>query len=325
MCVLHHQSSYPRTLVVVDSKSCNWWATSLFITNRHSEMEASLCQPEIRPDPDISGIGMLIAFQIQGTIGLLSSAVLWYLKMHLPQTRRPIVKYLEKQCITFYYSQSVLALSLLITAFSRYKTITLYHLFICTQLIWIVKSGFGILKIGSLFSNSAVSAFHSSMQLLFVVAWMGLDIVTLYRVMKWRIEPGECFIAYNSGGDHDRNDLVFTLSMDLGMITFFTFVLPTLNYFGWERIVNEDWRKPVIYLAGFLQLTFLFGLFFWTNFSIYLIRFTNRQYLTDSESEWGFGQVSAIVTTAFSLTSLAAGYPSRGRRDRAEEATETRV
>jgi hypothetical protein len=270
---------------------------------------------------------IMVSFQIQGTVGLLASAVLWYLKMHLPSTRRFVIECLERQCITFFYAQLVLAISLPITALSKYETITLYHLFICTQLIWIIKSGFGILQIGSLFPTPWVSAFHSSMQLLFVLAWMGLDMATLYRVRKWENKPGECFIAYYNGGEHDRHDLEFMLCVDLTAITYFAFIVPLLKYLKWEHIVPRHWRTSMEFLAGFLQLTFLFGCFIWTSISIYVIKSTNREYLVDSESKWGFGQVNAVVTTAFSLTGLLLGCNHRSNERPADNdaRSETRV
>jgi hypothetical protein len=226
--------------------------------------------------------------------------------------------------VTFFYAQLVLALSLLITAFTQYHTITLYHLFLCTQLIWIIKSGFGILQVGSLFPNSIISAFHSLMQLLFILVWIALDIATLHRVTKWEHRPGECFLAYYGSG-HDRFDLQFVLCLDLAMIVYFGFAVPILKHFKWKCTVRKDWQKPMSYLGGFLQLTFLFGFFMWTSVSIYLTRLANENFIQGSEYSWGFGQVNAIVTTVFSLTSVITGYRSKKEEERRERGMESGV
>ncbi|PVF93324.1 hypothetical protein CPB86DRAFT_790266 [Serendipita vermifera] len=267
----------------------------------------SCCTARFEANPDASGIGIVIAFASNGAINMIIATFLWYLK----NFRRPFNPQFEcwVQNLADFLAQASLfpGITLLVAAFSQFKTITNYHLWVSVVLADLTTSGRVVVLLNVFLSDQRITKIQASLAFLFQSLFLASLGVLIWRLNNWSDNPGQCFAFHNNGYNtmQDRSFVRFWVIFQLCIWIYWHIIaVPLVN----KRMV-EKIPKAVRFWFSFIFYVVL-DLFLWI-WQLYLIArgmVANRDRIIGDEWQMGFGQVASLVAFATVIYAIVLSY-----------------
>ena len=259
------------------------------------------CSFEMHRSPSIQ---IFIAFCLQGLFNLVLHTLSWVLK-HFPSKQTKQKEWIDTLLTEFLFGSTAAGYALCIAAFSQWKTITAYHLFLCDTILFFLSTvtmhSFGL----TFFRpqkplNRTLSAYFLGYKMLLIA----IRCVNIYRLSTvWEDMDGKCFITFfhGNGNTSERDDAVLWLYINLVWYLLGQLVPALVSRSGWSELwapQNPKARLILIILFGHIPSAF----FFFSNvqWTVTLMR-ANRRLIDGNEFEFGFGQVGALVTLCLSF------------------------
>ena len=285
---------------------------------------------------------MLIAFYGQGILSFTFFTWIDILVCFFPK-KKLLRKWLESLQAGLITDWVTMGLAMIIAALTQWRTISMFHLFICASLaITIPTEGAGW--------EDIIAWERDRLQFIFLMCFRMLRIAILsyliYRFVRlWSNTPGQCFILSVHTSYPDNIKFPITLiafcilsDASFGIRTLFYITSTTCRQHvaamdelkkdlavvpdatldaALDRLskdLNADLNviKMIFGITAFLTRSFGRGTFAMINsaYSIWLV-FANRGNIVGDEYILGFGQVAALVTLGASLYKIWISFDSR--------------
>ncbi|KIM28173.1 hypothetical protein M408DRAFT_329551 [Serendipita vermifera MAFF 305830] len=254
------------------------------------------CTARFEANPDASGIGIVVAFAINGGINMAIATFLWYLK----NFRRPFHHRFEKyiQNLADFLAQASLfpGITLLVAGLSQLKTITHFHLWVSVVLADLCTSGRVVVLLNVFYGAHRVTKIQAALAALFQGLFLASLGILIYRLSNWANEPGQCFAFRNNGRQsyEERNFIRLWVIIQLAVWGYWHLICPWQVYLARKQL--EKVPKIVRFWFSFVFYV-VFDLFLWI-WQLYLIAqgmVGNKDRIIGSEWEMGFGQVASLA------------------------------
>jgi hypothetical protein len=185
---------------------------------------------------------------------MIIATFLWYLK----KFRRPLNPEFETwvQNLADFLAQASLfpGITLLVAAFSQWKTITTYHLWVSVILADLTTSGRVVVLLNVFFSDQRLTKIQASLAFLFQALFLASLGTLIWRLNNWSDSPGHCFAFHNNGFNtmEDRAFVRFWVILQLCIWVYWHIIaVPLINKRMVEKIPDavRFWFSFVFYVV----------------------------------------------------------------------------
>ncbi|KAH0602345.1 uncharacterized protein H6S33_011374 [Morchella sextelata] len=293
------------------------------------------CEAKILSNPDISGIGVISAFFVQGFLASLIGICMYYFSGRwnrlitfpplaykylragghlgglptLPRSLHPAnplrAAMMTDIILLTSDMQTLSGIALMVASLSQFPKLSAYHAIMVGNMAWIPSLSHH-LAIMYVWDEKPYGRFNIvryaavALYAVLYAVYCGLTYTSVRR--RWDLEQ-DCFRAcsakYCVGSYTERDSLLGWVLVNL--VFFVCGYLPTICGIFVKMFVKGSW--PWMRLAGDLVFSAALCLpvmIFWTVFTLCGVlgyRKANRELLSeDAEERWGFGQVVAVVS-----------------------------
>ena len=259
---------------------------------------------------------IMLAFYIQGLLNLGLFNYSWVLKhftsKRIPSKRTKLKEWIDSLLAESVFGTTAAAYALCIAAFTQWKTITAYHLFLCDTLlsslapVTIHSHGLTLFRPQKLLDRILIVYFLGNKILM-----ISIKCVNIYRFsIVWADMAGKCFIASvdGDGSPSERDDVVLWLYMGLVLDLLGELVPALVDWSGRSELwapQNPKARLLLIILFSRIPSTFFF---IWGLHWTIKLMIANRKLIDGNEFEFGFEQIVALVTIVLSISRAIISY-----------------
>ena len=254
---------------------------------------------------------MLIAFYVQGILNF-SVGIVHYILLPVFPAHEPLRKWTGVLLLDLVNNWVAVGIALIIAAFSQWKTISIFHLYICSNLAFTIPI-FNPTAVGVIDPHSNRSMLQVAYFILYGMLRLALSAYLIYRFRYWENTSGRCFAVSHAGPVHigmeTRTKLIALtacyIALDLSLAT-----LGLIRQIRRGRavldftkgLVHPAWtqKKYTAVMRGGLYL----GLFTGNIISTITLVHANRGHVLGDEYMFTFGQVGALVVLAGSFYAM---------------------
>ncbi|KAH8769374.1 hypothetical protein F5882DRAFT_508932 [Hyaloscypha sp. PMI_1271] len=281
-------------------------------------------------NPDIAGVGILLSFGIQALLTIIISSVSLFLefvtiKLEWETSQAAIVNKVKfwnrneatwNQLLTTTKTllktnsdvQAVTGIALLISALAQMNTLAFYHL----RLVYDTVSFVAISTTAAIVCSLDPQTSSGIIRCCLVLLWFGIYLIYtgafMGKLKSWDIATrGRCYNKGGNGGPHIYVGVTYSYMCSsvfvAGLITYGARAKRSQSISTFKEMQRKRRWKVKYPLA----LLFMAYLLYPTHMrSIITLRTANESLLTsgNTEQEWGFGQVSAIILLAPNLAGI---------------------
>jgi len=215
-------------------------------------------------------------------------------------------------------------IAMIIAAFSQWRTISTFHLYICSNLVSTIPIinpiGTGIID-----PRSKQSLLHAAYFIFYGMLRLAISAYLIHRFRFWENTPGHCFVIPHALPHIDVRVLLI-LGTALRIVWDLTFTVMALIgvIFGWrgiqgmvqdflEGLKQESASIPMAPIVIICVLNFFAPYvvpFIWNIYWTITIALANQGHVLGDEYIFTFGQVGALVALVASLYAIGSSYLS---------------
>ncbi|CAG7850193.1 SubName: Full=Uncharacterized protein {ECO:0000313/EMBL:CCA72252.1} [Serendipita indica DSM 11827] len=296
------------------------------------------CSARFEANPDASGIGIVVAFAVNGFINMSLATFLWYLKAfrRTPEKHNKYFEaYVQSLCDLLAQASLFPGITLLVACLSQWNSITHYHLWVSVVLADLATSGRVVVLLNLFFSEQRVTKIQASLAALFQSLFLACLGILIWRLSgnEWANVPGRCF-AFRQGGQNNLQERDFVrFWVIVQLVAWFWWHLVWIFFTQLAARQFPDVRWLQIHNVP-PRIRFWFGAVFYVGldwflwiWQLYLIAqgmTGNRDRIIGSEWGMGFGQVASLVALMTVFYAIFLSYQdyllkAKGRRMNGEE------